>query len=601
MRVSIREAGVVPVWGMIRLLGLALVALFVSAQAPMAGSNGPRVAGGGGPRLGASGAIQHLIVIGFDNTHLEDIQQMPSLLAFLQGGTLLTNDHSVLKSHTQADFVSIAAGAYPSRTGVPDQSFLDNGHPVGFGYWLGSTAAGQPQVFSPPPWLAFTQRGIAVGGVGWGDMELESAAEVATENVPIEPFDSDPSDYLGVAVHQPDGTDVFGTPNLPDLYNAPRWDDPSQTLGAFPVKPVWSSADAWWPLAATVELQQEGVPVTFTYISDAHDARPQGGYADRLAAYDAAFKTFFAKLAAIGIDRSNTLFVLTSDEGDHFDPQGDRSTSLASWLADNSTYNADPANLAILSDAAPFVYLKDPGLQNATLDQTLAALKDVPGWEYIGDEVALSGLHISSLDDPGRNPSFVLYGNGDSFYSGRPGSKEISLDAGFLWNHGTVAPDINATWLALAGPGVQAGLTLDTWIDHTDVMPTIDLLLGFAPQPTDGRAVFEALSDSALPASAVAERQRLELLAEAFKQLNAPVGSFGLDILRQSTQAALAATTPQGRQLDAALSQEIAERDSLAGQMQAALTAALAGGALDDQAADSLIGQGQALLARAGG
>lgn len=34
--------------------------------------------------------------------------------------------------------------------------------------------------------------------------------------------------------------------------------------------------------------------------------------------YDAAFAKFFARLASDGIDESNTLFVFTADEGDHF-------------------------------------------------------------------------------------------------------------------------------------------------------------------------------------------------------------------------------------------------------------------------------------------
>ena len=37
-----------------------------------------------------------------------------------------------------------------------------------------------------------------------------------------------------------------------------------------------------------------------------------------LAAYDDAFDKFFARLGNKGIDRSNTLFVVTADENDHF-------------------------------------------------------------------------------------------------------------------------------------------------------------------------------------------------------------------------------------------------------------------------------------------
>ena len=68
------------------------------------------------------------------------------------------------------------------------------------------------------------------------------------------------------------------------------------------------------------------MPVTYAYISDAHDnhtlARASGpgeaDYKQQLADYDAAFAAFFQRLQADGIDKSNTLFVVTVDEGDHF-------------------------------------------------------------------------------------------------------------------------------------------------------------------------------------------------------------------------------------------------------------------------------------------
>src|SRR5207237_4280059 len=83
-------------------------------------------------------------------------------------------------------------------------------------------------------------------------------------------------------------------------------------------------------------------PVTYAYISDAHDnhtlARASGpgeaDYKQQLADYDAAFATFFQRLKSDGIDKSNTLFVVTVDEGDHFaggvgTPQPDGSLAYA--------------------------------------------------------------------------------------------------------------------------------------------------------------------------------------------------------------------------------------------------------------------------------
>jgi hypothetical protein len=55
------------------------------------------------------GAIQHVIYVQFDNTHFRrdnpnvpsDLEQMPHLLNFIMGnGVLMSNDHTVLISHT---------------------------------------------------------------------------------------------------------------------------------------------------------------------------------------------------------------------------------------------------------------------------------------------------------------------------------------------------------------------------------------------------------------------------------------------------------------------------------------------------------------------
>jgi hypothetical protein len=82
-------------------------------------------------------------------------------------------------------------------------------------------------------------------------------------------------------------------------------------------------------LAYVAQIQEAGVPVTFAYISDAHDNHAglgaygpgEDGYVQALKSYDNAFANFFAWLASHGIDKSNTLFVFTVDEGDHYSGQ----------------------------------------------------------------------------------------------------------------------------------------------------------------------------------------------------------------------------------------------------------------------------------------
>ena len=59
--------------------------------------------------------IKHIVYIQFDNVHLRrdnpnvpsDLEQMPNLLHFLeQEGTLLTNHHTPLISHTSVDILT---------------------------------------------------------------------------------------------------------------------------------------------------------------------------------------------------------------------------------------------------------------------------------------------------------------------------------------------------------------------------------------------------------------------------------------------------------------------------------------------------------------
>ncbi len=74
------------------------------------------------------GAIQHVIYVQFDNTHFRrdnpdvpsDLEQMPHLLNFIQdNGVLMSNDHTVLISHTATGILTSLTGVYPDRMGQP--------------------------------------------------------------------------------------------------------------------------------------------------------------------------------------------------------------------------------------------------------------------------------------------------------------------------------------------------------------------------------------------------------------------------------------------------------------------------------------------------
>jgi hypothetical protein len=98
--------------------------------------------------------------------------------------------------------------------------------------------------------------------------------------------------------------------------------DPSTGLTGFP----GFDPSASQTLGAVATMEEAGIPVTFSYIADAHDDHVSGnafgpgeaGYHAQLVSYDQAFGKFFKRLADDGINQSNTLFIFTADEGDHF-------------------------------------------------------------------------------------------------------------------------------------------------------------------------------------------------------------------------------------------------------------------------------------------
>ena len=167
------------------------------------------------------------------------------------------------------------------------------------------------------------------------------------------------TDFVGIAVHCAKGSRSLcaGTANAkPDLlpdepggYNGyqalfgAKYVDPAITGGAAAVDDVYGSTpitdsfgqpgfpgfdrmSAANTLGYVAQMQEAGIPVTYAYISDLHDNHAGGGaygpgeagYVTALQSYDKAFAAFFQRLAADGIDKSNTLFIVTADENDHF-------------------------------------------------------------------------------------------------------------------------------------------------------------------------------------------------------------------------------------------------------------------------------------------
>jgi len=391
-------------------------------------------------------------------------------------------------------------------------------------------------------------------------------------------------------------------------------------------------------LSYVAAMQENGVPVTYVYISDAHDAHPHGPalgpgqaqYVAALQAYDNAFATFFGRLANDGITSQNTLFVFTSDEGDHFvggapSPSGcdgvttpctysqigELSGNLAGLLA---TEQGITTPFKVHSDSAPAVYLTGNPSRDAVVTRAferatgkLTAVNPITGntdtlTQAMADPVELNLLHMITAD-PARTPTFVLFADPNYFlFAGAPNCNApcVTEDPRFAWNHGDFQPDITTTWLGMVGPGVdQAGVDSATWSDHADIRPTILTLLGLQDDYShEGRVLAEKFSGWAVP-SAVRSSAYFVPLAQALKQIDAPVGPLGLASLQASTAGLESndAGDATYNYIEGQLASFTSQRDAIAAQMLTLLEgAAFSNQAIPDQDAIQLIQQAQTLL-----
>jgi hypothetical protein len=547
-----------------------------------------------------------------------------------------------------------------------------------------TTMIGRSGKTPPAPWVSYTRAGCDFGSVAAANTELENTlpdvANVFGANSPDAREASDPSDagqakaaadYMGLSVHcaknsavcadyhsvadplpdEPGGypgySALFGakyidpllSPNGPVTnLNGQVIEDSSGNIG-FPGYDGMTGPNA---LAYTLDMQTHGVPVTFTYLSDLHDSWTGAGalgpgsatYEQQLKTENGAFGTFFGDLAAHGITKANTLFVVTSDEGDHFvggtpspancngvtitcsySKVGEVDGNLTGMLAAKGI--TTPFDVA--ADSAPILYVHgQPARTQAqvrTLEQTAATLtaqdlatgKTVPLTNYLADPVELKLLHMIT-GDPKRTPTLALFGNTDFWLSS--GSADCGASCvsepsgGDAYNHGDVAPQINTTWLGLAGPGVRPlGTDNAIWSDHANIQPTMMELLGlrddYAPQ---GRVLAEVIKSSALPPAMRSGGPVLQLLGQAYTAINAPVGPFGLDTLKASTRA-LASNSPGDatyQSTEAQLAALGTARDALASQMSGVLLgAAFNGRPVDTGQTAGLIASAYRLLARA--
>jgi len=675
------------------------------------------------------GAIQHVIYVQFDNTHFRrdnpdvpsDLEQMPHLLNFIQdNGVLMSNDHTVLISHTATGILTSLTGVYPDRMGQPVSNsfryFKTDGTTrtgVSFAYWTaplfdpaGSTTDTTPEMINengkiaPAPWVPFTRAGCDFGAVATANTILENtaidiptvfgagspeAAEVVSN--PGQAF----ADFVGIGVHCAQGSAVCTAQNSgrPDLLPDEPGDysDFNGLFGAKYVNPVikpsgpmtdldgtviqdatghigfpgFDGMEATVSLAWVAQMQEAGIPVTYAYISDAHDGHGTAGsihfaygpgefgYTQQLQAYDQAFQKFFDRLEADGIDKSNTLFVFTVDEGDHF--VGDTPTPAGcDGVTTPCTYNhvgeinadlrrmvytqsGDSTLFSVHSDDAPTVYVNgtsaqpirdqtDPLVRNLEREMSqLSWLNPYTGvvenniMVALADHIGMKTLHMVTAD-PFRTPTFTPFADPDWFFFATSGTPPATCatqaacafipartNQSFAWNHGDIQDEIASTWVGYVGQGVDpAGVDSTTWSDHTDVRPTILELVGLNDDYVhDGRVISEILEGYARPL-ALKKSTSFVALAQVYKQLNAPFGAFAMATLRASTKALASndADDATYNSIEGQIQALTMQRNTLVAQMISLLDGAeFKGKSFGDAQAQSLIGQGQALLNQA--
>jgi hypothetical protein len=673
----------------------------------------------------ARGEIKHVIYIQFDNVHFtrdnpnvpSDLEQMPNLLNFItDNGTLMTNHHTPLKSHTADDIITSLTGVYGARHGQPiansfgwftppGSKFFD-GFAASFQYWTDIVnATTDPSFFmltpdgknAPAPWVPWTRAGCNVGAVSIANMELENVngdiktvfandptvlaaalAEASTN------FNKAVADFEGISVHCAAGNPICSAANHGEPDVLPQepggYTGFSGLFGHKFVAPVISPSgplndidgnavqdshgnlgfpgfggiSAAQTLGYVAAMQEKGIPVTYAYISDAHDnhsgANPFGPaecktdaefgglgpgdacYEAQLAAYNEAFGKFFARLSADGITKRNTLFVITADEGDHFaggpssPPTCDGVTVTCSYPklgevdANLTGLLATEQNVTstfdIQFDDVPVFYIEGNPPVGDPLARTferasakLTGVSPITGntdnlTEALADPVELKLLHMVT-GDPQRTPSFVMFGDSDYFFvtgAANCSSPCLNESPAFVWNHGGIDKSVVTTFLGLVGPGVRNNrIDDDVWSDHTDIRPSMLLLTGLKDDyVSDGRALVEELHSWAIPDAIRDSGDEFVELARSYKKINAPTADLGSTTLRISTRA-LASGSPGDDSIYITLENELSEitllRDTLAADMIARLNdAEFNGKRISESKQRQLSGEAEGLL-----
>jgi hypothetical protein len=304
--------------------------------------------------------------------------------------------------------------------------------------------------------------------------------------------------------------------------------------------------------------------------------------------------------------------VFTSDENDHlssgppnnpgcdgvtvpctYSHIGELNTNLTGLLA---TERNNTTPFKVHADDAPTVYItgNPPPDSSVTrqLEQDVAKLTAQNPrtgntdtlTQRLANPVEMKLLHMVT-SDAARTPSFTQFANPDYFlFTGAPNctSPCVTENPSFAWNHGDFQPDITTTWLGVVGPGVanpEGGVRSDVWSDHTDIRPTILSLAGLKDDyEHQGRVLVEIMNPTSVPAGVLANEADTVQLAQAYKQIEAPVGELGLNSLIISTCAESSADNGVFADREARLTAFTKRRNDMGDEIATKLEAAEFGG-----------------------
>ncbi|MDQ6934736.1 MAG: hypothetical protein M3130_05545 [Actinomycetota bacterium] len=441
------------------------------------------------------------------------------------------------------------------------------------------------------------------------------------------------------------------------------------------------SPTATQSLAYIADMQEAGVPVTYGYISDLHEVKPgdtgcttasatspgkpvgpgDSCYVNNAKAYDAAFAKFFKRLAADGINKHNTLFVIGAEENDQFDGAnvgratqptpagcdgvnvpcsygagqiGELQVNILAQLAGTPSattpFDIEPQGASVYARGHPAP--NNPALRQLQRDTSkMTATNPYSGAvgqhivKYQAGAVEERILHMQT-SDPLRKPSYTMFPVPDYYFGTR--GPPVSINSGYAYNHGYYSPNIDITWSSFVGPGVRsAGVNgprpaqsnqahdpnsvhtvpqasrIGTWVEEVDLRPTMLYLTGLRDDYlSDGSVIMQALRQ---PSRSL---QHTRQLAAKYAQLNSSVGRFATLTLRADS-VALASGSGSGDsrfiRTQRALTRLADARDKLAGEMKALLTRASTGHNVPPgqmrraiAEADVLIAQARRLAAR---